>query len=911
MAPTALPATTTVAPAPSAEMSDAEFAADPVPGNGTPSATPAAGAPWFSADFPASLPAYVHCYAARGLALVTIPPGSKGPRARGWQHTQPQSPEATVARFAKLSGWGCGAVLGNSHPALAVIDIDDLPAAVEWFQIHGIDLNARLATADIPRSEGRPERAKMWFVAPAGLSTRKVANGAVELRAGAVQDVLPPSVHPDTGHPYRWLRPPRGAEGFPQLPAAIEALWRAEQDPQRQAQLHATGHPAGRTPTPRQNTNRGREARWSALRQKICDRLGGAAGVLATYHIQVGPDGRALSPFRREQHPGLQVHADGRWTDYGGPGPAGTTDRQGNAAGDAIDLERWYRNLTLAETTVQLAHELGLSRPAAPPSGEVPDSEPPDYGDVPPPTDDDAGETGRPAITAGAADLAEVVDAAHAALLAANTPPTMLRYGGRPVTVEQIDNEAAIVPIDEHRMRGALARAAYWYTAGKNNERRDAYTPMAVAQVVLASGVPQLPPLRRMVYSPLLAPSGRIVDQPGYDAETATWVVPGVQLPAVAESPTATAVAAARDLLLEWVRDFPFVGDPDRANLLALALLPYVRALIDGPTPLHMIEKPTPGTGASLLLTVIAMVATGAPPAMMSEGRDEDEWRKRVTSPLERTPAFVVIDNLRRRLDSAALSSVLTSTRWEDRRLGHTENVRLEVSCAWVATGNNPAVSSEIARRIVCIRMDAKTEKPWERSAEAFLHPDLTRWTIAHRPQLLAAIFTLLRAWVAAGRPQGQVSIGSYESYCTVVGGILDTAGIPGFLANRSAFYDRADRETRHWGAFIAAWWTAKGSQPVGTRDLWELMSADGADVEPPFEVGSGSERSQRTRFGEGLAAAVDRRFTIEEAPGRPLVVRVEAAPPKKRLAQYALVLDQHPDGEADEVAADDPVMVF
>ena len=36
-------------------------------------------------------------------------------------------------------------------------------------------------------------------------------------------------------------------------------------------------------------------------------------------------------------------------------------------------------------------------------------------------------------------------------------------------------------------------------------------------------------------------------------------------------------------------------------------LLPFVRELIDGPTPLHLIEKPTPGTGGTLLATVAAL----------------------------------------------------------------------------------------------------------------------------------------------------------------------------------------------------------------------------------------------------------------------------------------------------------------
>lgn len=45
-----------------------------------------------------------------------------------------------------------------------------------------------------------------------------------ELRAGLTQDVLPPSIHPGTQKPYVWRNPPK-AEGLPDLPAELLAIW--------------------------------------------------------------------------------------------------------------------------------------------------------------------------------------------------------------------------------------------------------------------------------------------------------------------------------------------------------------------------------------------------------------------------------------------------------------------------------------------------------------------------------------------------------------------------------------------------------------------------------------------------------------------------------------------------------------
>ena len=79
--------------------------------------------------------------------------------------------------------------------------------------------------------------------------------------------------------------------------------------------------------------------------------------------------------------------------------------------------------------------------------------------------------------------------------------------------------------------------------------------------------------------------------------------------------------------------------------------------LIDGPTPLHLIEKPSPGTGAGLLADMLTYPFLGRPVSVMAEGRDEDEWRKRITAKLITAGTFILIDNVGNRLDSSALSA--------------------------------------------------------------------------------------------------------------------------------------------------------------------------------------------------------------------------------------------------------------
>ncbi len=295
------------------------------------------------------------------------------------------------------------------------------------------------------------------------------------------------------------------------------------------------------------------------------------------------------------------------------------------------------------------------------------------------------------------------------------------------------------------------------------------------------------------------------------------------------------------------------------ANAVALLLAPFVREAIDGPTPLHLLEKPTPGSGASLLAEICCGIFSGGLPSFLLEGGDEDEWRKRLTATLATGPSHVVIDNLKRPLDSAALSSAITSPMYEDRILGQSRTIRIPVRCIWVASGNNPTLSNELARRVVPIRLEPAEERPWERDPDAFKHPDLRRWVRENRGHLVWAALTLARHWVAEGRPEEtSVRLGSFESYVRVVGGILKAAEIPDFLGNTNEFYARVDTESDGVKAFLAEWWRTYASERVAASELFTI-----AYDQSNFDLDAKTERGSRTRFGCVLSKLLERVYRV------------------------------------------------
>jgi hypothetical protein len=173
-------------------------------------------------------------YLAMGWALTPLRPRSKAPMLAVWNDKSKiiQTPELAQSTWDNDRGYGVGLV--HEFSGTGVIDIDSTEWACVAFAEFGIEINELLH--GYPQIEGRPGHGKALFRVPAGLSTVKLIwppqragdkpVTVFELRAGGVQDVLPPSIHPDTGRPYEWRPAPWDMAQIPDVPVELLSLWR-------------------------------------------------------------------------------------------------------------------------------------------------------------------------------------------------------------------------------------------------------------------------------------------------------------------------------------------------------------------------------------------------------------------------------------------------------------------------------------------------------------------------------------------------------------------------------------------------------------------------------------------------------------------------------------------------------------
>jgi hypothetical protein len=467
-------------------------------------------------------------------------------------------------------------------------------------------------------------------------------------------------------------------------------------------------------------------------------------------------------------------------------------------------------------------------------------------------------QDGRPIIPVNGMHLRNQVKLALDAMQTRNEPPALFERGR-----EIMRREPATGNLETLDSKGLLAEAAEavnWVKEARSGDTIPDAPPANVISAILGARRLPFPPIEGVARAPFFTREGKLVIQLGYHADARVYLaLDGMlasQLSAQSypEHPTAEEVAGAVALLDELFCDFPLVDAASYAHTIELTLLPFVRLMIDGPTPNHAVNAPMrgEGTGKGLLIKAACAPALGRV-AASPETREAEEMRKVLLAAVMEAAPIVWFDNQAGEIKSGPLAAVLTSDDWVDRILGKSKRFRGRVLTTWCIAGNNLRFSREQRRRAVLIELNANVPRAWTRTG--FKH-ELPRWAMENRASLIRACVILVNNWIAHGRPAGSRTLGSYEDWSRVIGGILESAGIEGFLENSDEHQDDTDREAQRWNTFVEAWWNTYAAKPVTAKDLLELAG----EIIP--DDGK-SERSHVTRLGSLLMSYVNATFEV------------------------------------------------
>jgi hypothetical protein len=445
---------------------------------------------------------------------------------------------------------------------------------------------------------------------------------------------------------------------------------------------------------------------------------------------------------------------------------------------------------------------------------------------------------GLPPIDCGEGRGPEIQRAVTAAMNE-GTVPWLWVTGGQVVILEQVSGSPDMVTAEGNRplpvavsqaspagLASLLAHTTYtfkWETVRKGTpQQQREFTPETgtLAAVLKPTNWPGLPVLEGITGSPVLRPDGTLLTEPGYDRSTGLYLASRVQLPAIPQQPDAKLVAWARDTLLDrLLADFPWAGDADKANYLAMLVTQIIRRKLAGaPVPLHMITATEASAGKTLLATIPGALF-GYVSVTWTD--DEAELRKQLTTILLDQSGVIGFDNVPRGtvVRSATLSKLLTDRTWSDRLLGGNVLAKFANNRLWVVTGNNLRIGGDNATRTVLVALEPG---PHPERRSRFVIPGLEAWIEhpASQKIILTALCVLVADWAAAGCPEADVvPMRQFTAWARAAGGFCAHHGVEGFLANSGELVSMDDDDA-DWAAFLARWHSINGTGAVTAAQL-------------------------------------------------------------------------------------------
>jgi hypothetical protein len=325
-------------------------------------------------------------------------------------------------------------------------------------------------------------------------------------------------------------------------------------------------------------------------------------------------------------------------------------------------------------------------------------------------------------------------------------------------------------------------------------------------------------PIRGVVNYPILRPDGSIHQVHGYDSETGYWL----------ESHERWNVPPASDLekLLEPLAEFPFADIRHQSAFIACLITMTTRHLIPGNVPAFAIDASRRGTGKGLLSKIAATICTGRDEfPTMTLSTDEGELVKELVSMAIHGAGELYFDNIEGPIHSAALCTLITTGAFTGRILGTSTNTAgMDWRPVVLFNGNNLDFRSDIARRVVLIRMVPDCERPEQRT---FSITDLPGYVRDNRKTLLENLLAIARGYLLAGRPAIQTApYGSFEGWSSFVCAAVIYAGLPD--PNTNSDVQETTQDSQEIGITQLVAWLSNNRRPWTAKELIQVAGNKG-----------------------------------------------------------------------------------
>lgn len=356
----------------------------------------------------------------------------------------------------------------------------------------------------------------------------------------------------------------------------------------------------------------------------------------------------------------------------------------------------------------------------------------------------------------------------------------------------------------------------------------------ATALLATAEATECLPPIELVTNAPVLVEHGGqlLTLGPGYHEEG------GGVLVLRGQQPESVPLDQAVRGILELTEDFLFTAPADRARAVAGFIGPAWRSgnLLAGHALINTVEANKSQTGKGYLVALQQAVYGETVHAISQTQGGVGSFDERLAAALIKSLPFVAIDNVRGRLDSTYLESIITSYATAQARVPYRGQVTVNVRrLTFQMTSNGIEATPDLGNRMLITRL---LHQPIGYRFKAFAEGGLREYAIARQAFFLGCIHAIVRHWYERGKPRNDTDHSFREWVGTLDWIVQEVFRLPPLLDGHDAAVARTADRALSWlralafaaieRGYAGRYWSASG-----LHELSEMIGLEVPNTRP------------------------------------------------------------------------------
>lgn len=279
----------------------------------------------------------------------------------------------------------------------------------------------------------------------------------------------------------------------------------------------------------------------------------------------------------------------------------------------------------------------------------------------------------------------------------------------------------------------------------------------------------RLPNVALLSACPVFAntPAGPSVLGPGWHELSGGIYITG------GDAPPTVPLSEAVQTIVGLLNDFDFTTPGDRARALASLIAPALRfgGWLANPLPVDVGEADSSQSGKTYRQKVIAAIYRETCNVVVQRAGGVGGMDESISQKLIDGRPFILLDNLRGKLDSPFLEAVLTAPGTMPARVPHRGEVQVDArGFVFQITSNGVETTRDLANRASIVRI---RKRPAGFAFRQYAEGDLHTHVVANQTRLLGCVFAIVAEWVARGRQRTQESRHDFREWAQTLDWIV------------------------------------------------------------------------------------------------------------------------------------------